>query len=60
MGWALVVSDGTSVSSYRLCTKPLDIRYDFAAVLNLIFDYPLLGEGVPLWGGHWWCQTGRQ
>ena len=28
-------------------TKPLDISCDFSAVLNLIFDYPLLGKGRP-------------
>jgi len=27
--------------------KPADICYDFAAVLNLFFDYPFWGMGAP-------------
>jgi len=29
-------------------TKPLDICYDFASALNLIFLLPIFGKGVPL------------
>jgi len=49
IGWALVVPDGVTVSCYRLCiqtAKPLDICYDFAAALNLIY-YPLrVDDGI--------------
>jgi len=44
MGWALVVSDGASVRSYSSCMIQSN---DIAAVLNLIFDCPILGKGCP-------------
>jgi len=43
-----IVRRGVSAFLQVMYTKPLDICYDFAAVLNLIFDYPLLREEMPL------------
>jgi len=40
---------GTGIVNEVVYKKPLDICYDFVAVLNLI-DYSLFGEGVPLRG----------
>ena len=34
----------------QIVHKPLDICYNVAAILNLIFSLLLLGEGVPVRG----------
>ena len=48
-GWAFVVSDEASVTSYIWhCKALIDVCYGFANVFNLIFDYPNFGKGVPL------------
>jgi len=41
-----IVKWGVSELLQVVYTKPLDICYDFAAVLNL-FQYTLLGKGYP-------------
>jgi len=39
-------------------TKPLGVCFDFAAVFNLIFDYPNFGEWVPLGDQRWYRWVG--
>ena len=55
-GWELVLLDIRKF--LQVIIKPLDICYDFAAVLNLVFDYHLFGKGVPIGGRQWYCSVG--
>jgi len=46
--WALEVSDGMPLSSYRWYTEPLHVCYHFATVLNSSFWLPpFWGRGAP-------------
>jgi len=52
------VRQGVSELPQAVYTKPLGVCYGFAAVFNLIFDYPNFWEGVPLVGRRWYRWIG--
>jgi len=55
----MVVYIGGVRRGVRSCIQSLLIRYDFAAVLNVIFWLPPSGEWVPLGGRRWYCWVWR-